>query len=398
MLVGGGSPVDVAETHVLIVYHNILHLQFVGYVALHGIAVKRVVAFAHIADREVTLDIGVTPVDVTLALKIKVGARLGQYQADAVAGLARYNVQPSAHSGTIERIKLVFKPFERPRLPLLVGLRLGIGNHLLLRSAVYIDKERAVYLAFAVLIILRRGSKMLALKHLYRYRRLACGMHRELLLHRSAVHPLVAARDVPHAVLAVHQSVQTVAHAVVAPVVLGIYRTVGHTVCRILHGVLRLLGRDHLAVRRYLTVHQVVHISVEECWCKSHAYTRLLQFHRWRRRGAVGDDIDIKPAHAFTHNETLLELKVVGGVGVKHLAHLGRTLHYLGFWRRQGTVLVGRVVEVNAVASHKVAASALVSHRLYASIAAYDGLHQTVVKSCGHATLDHLHIVLCHDR
>lgn len=189
---------------------------------------------------------------------------LGEHHLYAVAPLARGHVDASAHGRAVERIQCVFKPFKRPLALLQRRLRLGVGHHGVLCAFVHIDEERAVELLLAVVERLRRSPEVLALRHLYGDGRLACGVYRQLLPHRAAVEPFVAARYVPHANDVVGQSVQTVVHHILCPVVFRVYRSVGELVCGVLHCVFSLLGSGHRRVGRYLAVHAVVNIAVEE--------------------------------------------------------------------------------------------------------------------------------------
>ena len=179
-------------------------------------------------------------------------------------------------------------------------------------------------------------------------------MDGEFLTHGAAVEPLVAAGDVPDTDLVVHQSVHAVVGYELGPVVFGVDRAVGHAVCGVLNLVFLLLGHLHLGVRGDEALHRVVDISVEECRGQSGADAGLLDVDRCRCGGASGDDVCVDAADALAQDVALTEAQVARGVGVEDFGMVVGELDDFGLAGREGAILVGGIVEIDARAAQDV--------------------------------------------
>ena len=219
-------------------------------------------------------------------------------------------------------------------------------------------------------------------------------MHRKLLPHRATVEPLVAARYVPHARVDVHEPVKAVAHHILRPVVLGVYRPVGHAVCGILHHVLLALGHGHLGIGGYLAIHHLVDITVDKRRIEPGAHPRLPQVDPGRRGRAVGHYVDVDPVDALSHDEALFEAQVGGGIAEHNLRVVGSLPYYFRRRRVEVVVLVGRVVKVDSIACQHIGASAE-SHLADASVAADSHRHRSVGHFVAVAVAGKRHVRLC---
>ena len=201
-----------------------------------------------------------------------------------------------------------------------MSFALGIGYHFFARTFINIYKDGAPYLAVALVQNERGGAEVFALQHLDGDGGDLGGMDGEFLFGRTTGHPFVGTGDVPYPDAVAHQAVETVPHAKLCPIVLGIYGAVIKAVGGILDvgGIVLavcLAGRNHSRGGQP-SLHTVIDIAVEEVFVESCTDAHLLHLNVARLAVAVAEDIGVDAADASPKDESLFELGMVAGVGV----------------------------------------------------------------------------------
>ena len=147
-------PCDVTQSRRASRYRHVRLFQHACRVAVQGVCIQRITAWAYVLDGEVAIAVRLAVELVAVALQQRCLAGLRQYHLN-LGGLGEVGrqVDLTCHGRTgILLQQTVVQPAVRPGILLFRSPRLGIGNHSTLRTAVHIEQARTEQLRLAAII------------------------------------------------------------------------------------------------------------------------------------------------------------------------------------------------------------------------------------------------------